>query len=638
MRRPCLKHHRKDYYRAIKIMLALLVFTLLPAQIVYAQSGQEYKKAQTENGAVLEFVRGDYVLSDGISLLPQGGWVNHITPHIFRMQDTDWRTGDYHTLWGRFSFDRADLGDGPIALYTVSTRNQFTVHVNGAEIYRNYAANSDQKSSWYRPFLVPLPETSLKQGMNEITIRAFSQESVGIGRVVLGSHPPIQSLYSAQYFRRITLPIVANSAMIVLGGFAFMLWLGRRRETELLYFSMTTLLWFLRNYQYFSEVTPFHLATFNALTVAATYFTLVATYGFYSSYLKIGNTRRVVFWLFLFGIALHIVHWYFRLSNNYLYAPATMIALGIAFLGWRELIQKRTAGSAMVFFVMFVIPMTGIYDFLLAARGSGWNGNDSYISLFTGFLYSVAFLLTFGRRAVSAFSGLEVANVTLEHRIAETRAELAQSEAARQELVVGSAIAGERERLMQEMHDGIGSNLITALAVARQQKQPASTIKTLRRALADLKITVDSLEPVEGDLVALIGNLRHRMAGDLRDAGIACKWNAQPCGPLPWLDATNALHVLRIFQEAIGNVLTHSGATEMRIGCMEKEHEGVAGIVSYVADNGCGFAIDVDDTHGKGVSNIHARATSLHGMLHYETNAGTGTTVTLWLPYDRPAL
>jgi hypothetical protein len=69
------------------------------------------------------------------------------------------------------------------------------------------------------------------------------------------------------------------------------------------------------------------------MSCSATYFTLVATNGFCSSYLKIENRKRVVFWLFLFGIPLHLFHWYFRLSNIYLYVPATMIALGIAFLG-----------------------------------------------------------------------------------------------------------------------------------------------------------------------------------------------------------------------------------------------------------------------------------------------------------------
>ena len=45
------------------------------------------------------------------------------------------------------------------------------------------------------------------------------------------------------------------------------------------------------------------------------------------------------------------------------------------------------------------------------------------------------------------FADLAAANTNLARRIAETRAELAASEAARQELVVGQALAGERERL-----------------------------------------------------------------------------------------------------------------------------------------------------------------------------------------------
>lgn len=208
---------------------------------------------------------------------------------------------------------------------------------------------------------------------------------------------------------------------------------------------------------------------------------------------------------------------------------------------------------------------------------------------------------------------------------------------------LGSATAGsilqllpvERGRLMQEMHDGIGSNLITALAVARQQNQPDTTIKTLSRALADLKITVDSLEPVEGDLVALIANLRHRMAGDLRDAGIGCKWEVQPCDPLPWLDAANALHVLRIFQEAIGNVLAHAGATEIRIGCREDQRERIAGVAAYVADNGHGSIDMASRQSGKGIANMKARASSLHGHLDCEACPGEGTLILLWLPYVR---
>jgi len=298
-----------------------------------------------------------------------------------------------------------------------------------------------------------------------------------------------------------------------------------------------------------------------------------------------------------------------------------------------DLIRHRSFERGVLAFGMAVTPVASVYDLAMAMIHQG-DGSASYIAIFGGLFYTAAFIISFGKRAMDAFVGLEKSNVTLEQRIEEAKADLAASEEKRRELVVGQAIADERGRLMQEMHDGIGSNLITALAVARQQKQPKSTQKTLQRALTDLKITVDSLEPVEGDLVALIGNLRHRMAGDLRDAGINCKWEVEECATLPWLDATNALHVLRIYNEAIGNVLAHSGATEMRIGCQEKAHKGVSGISAYVADNGVGFDTEME-TAGKGLANIRARAKSLHGKLSYKSNPQKGTVVTLWLPYVR---
>jgi signal transduction histidine kinase len=185
---------------------------------------------------------------------------------------------------------------------------------------------------------------------------------------------------------------------------------------------------------------------------------------------------------------------------------------------------------------------------------------------------------------------------------------------------------------MQEMHDGIGSNLATALAVARKQNQSSTTVTALRRAMGDLKLTVDSLEPVGGDLVSLLGNLRHRMARDLADAGITCKWEVEHCKPLDWLDATSALHVLRIHNELISNVLTHSNATAMRIGCVESDQDGVTGISTYVADDGDGFDVDAE-TSGKGLANIKGRAHSLYGKLDYTSRPGEGTIVTLWLPY-----
>jgi len=337
--------------------------------------------------------------------------------------------------------------------------------------------------------------------------------------------------------------------------------------------------------------------------------------------------------MFLGGIPLILLSLFVTKSDLVFYAPTMLAVFTMATFAVLDLIRQRNFERGVLAFGMAITPLASVYDLAMAMIHNG-DGSASYIAIFGGLFYTAAFIISFGKRALDAFVGLEKSNTVLEQHVEEAKANLAASEAKRRKLVVGQAIADERGRLMQEMHDGIGSNLITALAVARQQNQPKSTQKTLEKALNDLKITVDSLEPVEGDLVALIGNLRHRMAGDLNDAGIDCKWEVEECAPLPWLDATNALHVLRIYNEAIGNVLAHSNATEMRIGCAEKEHEGIPGISAHVADNGIGFDTKLE-TPGKGLSNLTARARSLHGVLSCVSSPNNGTVISLWLPYER---
>lgn len=606
--------------------------SLLP-WLALAQEPSKYELSDTGSGPLIEFTQGEYILVDGLDI-PESGWETHPNPHIFRLYDSGWEAGDYHTLMGKFHFERDSLGKDTLALYTVSTRNSFVVSLNGTEVFRNYARIDEKKNTWYRPYIIPLPDDLLNAGTNEILFQVHSQESVGIGRVLIGCHIGLQKYYEKKFFWQISAPVLANAAMVLLGIFVFLFWLGRRQEVELFWISAATILWFFRNHLYFGEIIPIHLETYILGTLWVTYFGAVASAAFYLYFIRAKHRRRIVLTMFLAGIPLVLVALFVSKSDLVFYAPTLLVVFTMAAFGCMDLIRYRNIERGVMGFAMMVTPLASIYDLAMAMIHQG-DGSASYIAIYGGLFYTAAFIISFFKRAMDAFAGMEASNILLEQRIEDAKADLEASEAKRRELLVGQAIADERDRLMQEMHDGIGSNLITALAVARQQNHPQTTQKTLQRALTDLKITVDSLEPIEGDFVALIGNLRHRLAGDLREAGIDCKWEVKDCAALPWLDATNALHVLRIYNEAIGNALTHSGATEIRIGCMEQDYKGAPGISAYVADNGVGFDEKTSEMTGKGLTNMRARASSLHGKLTYTSRPNEGTTISLWLPYER---
>lgn len=127
-------------------------------------------------------------------------------------------------------------------------------------------------------------------------------------------------------------------------------------------------------------------------------------------------------------------------------------------------------------------------------------------------------------------------NQTLADRIAERERQLALSFEQTREAWQQTAALSERQRLMRDMHDGLGSRLSGALSVLRgNQPSYAVAIEYLSEALEELKFTVDSLEDYVGDLGVVLGNLRYRLQDRLKAAGVGLIWQVQPLPALEGL-------------------------------------------------------------------------------------------------------
>jgi signal transduction histidine kinase len=273
--------------------------------------------------------------------------------------------------------------------------------------------------------------------------------------------------------------------------------------------------------------------------------------------------------------------------------------------------------------------LAGFHD--LGVAKLVWPGLGTYMQPFGSLLVFAAFGFALGRRVLEALAAVENINTDLQVGIIAATQKLVASEQALRKLEVESAIEGERERLMREIHDGIGSSLITALAVAESQRAPASTIDTLKRSITDLRLAVDSLEPIDGDVVMLLASFRCRVERDLRDAGLVFVWKVDACPPLPWLDAIGALHILRILQETVGNVLLHAHAERITVYCREIARGSEAGVEIVITDDGGGFD-PVNYVSGRGLANMHARIEALGAKFSCRSAAGSGTTTSIWLP------
>jgi signal transduction histidine kinase len=192
------------------------------------------------------------------------------------------------------------------------------------------------------------------------------------------------------------------------------------------------------------------------------------------------------------------------------------------------------------------------------------------------------------------------------------------------------AVAAERDRIMRELHDGLGGMLVSALAMVEDGTgSPEQLAELLRDALDEMRLVVDSLDAEIADLSALLGTLRTRLEPRLAGRGLRFEWKVEDVAA-PSLPPGGLWHVLRILQEAVTNVRKHAAARVITVATGERAGaDGRPGVWVALRDDGCGLPTDA--TTGRGFSNMRYRAAELGGVLEVSC-ASPGTLVELWLP------
>ncbi len=280
--------------------------------------------------------------------------------------------------------------------------------------------------------------------------------------------------------------------------------------------------------------------------------------------------------------------------------------------------------------------ITGVRDFLVVQMGLPgdvdirWMTPGSMVLMFT-----MGWVLM--RRTTEAFDETRRLNAELARTVDEREDEL---QAALDRLRVAQTqhvLEGERRRLIRDMHDGLGSQLVQALNLVRRGERavdPATVATMLGHALDELRLTLDSLEPMEGDLPAVLGTLRQRIEPALTASGIALDWQVQPVPPVAGLEAQGVMHLFRCLQEVFANVVKHAHAS--RVSVRTWVQDGRVGL--SVSDNGVGLGELVANPSrgGRGMGNIRLRARKLGAEVQF-SDAEPGTCVTFLLPVEQPA-
>ncbi|WP_344687469.1 sensor histidine kinase [Blastococcus jejuensis] len=208
---------------------------------------------------------------------------------------------------------------------------------------------------------------------------------------------------------------------------------------------------------------------------------------------------------------------------------------------------------------------------------------------------------------------------------ARLRSDLVRS---RERLVV--AREEERKRLRRDLHDGLGpalAGLTLKLDTARNLLGDDPLLREMRAdvqaTITDVRRIVDGLRPVALDELGLVESLR-RLVDRAPSGGPAVRLVAEEADSPA---AAVELAAYRIVQEALTNVLRHSGAGE----CEVRVQGDDGTLVVRVSDDGRGPAA-LDRRTGSGLETMRERAEELGGSLELLDRPGGGTVVRAVLP------
>lgn len=193
----------------------------------------------------------------------------------------------------------------------------------------------------------------------------------------------------------------------------------------------------------------------------------------------------------------------------------------------------------------------------------------------------------------------------------------------------------ERQRIARDLHDQVGSQLVHAIALVDAQN-PATQplIQSLEHCLLDVRLLVDSMDGDDDALIDRLARLRHRIQPSLNHRGIVLEWDVAFSGAAAMPVGAPARELTAIVQEAVSNVLQHSGASAVAIRLRQVEDASGPVWQLQVCDNGKGLPGAPRSGHGAGhgLAGMRERAAKAGGRLDLLPGQAQGLCVQVTVP------
>lgn len=422
--------------------------------------------------------------------------------------------------------------------------------------------------------------------------------------------------------------------MLVLALMCLVLWLQRRHDMGFLWMTLACTSWSLRALAYFDSsvsLPPMWFEQLNAYNVLLTALCLcAATLSTMAPRPGVEvlaapdwrhHPRRIM--LFVFASSSSVFLAAQLLGQGALlaraYAQGWALLLALATIWWLWTGRTRLVWSYRVAAITAYIGLIAcaVHDMGLVTGTISPTG-PSY--LFWGFtIVLVVYALITGDYIIATLNRAENSKLLLAQRVASKSAELESSYSQLRKTEMAGALATarlqERERLLRDMHDGLGAQLITALrGVERGALNREQIAQSLQDGMDELRMLMDSAD-MGLDLSGTLAAWRNRWDSRLGAAGIQLHWHVDDSLENLNLTSDALLQIMRILQEAATNVVKHAGAHNLYVDARQRGNSELSALVIELRDDGRGIDTQAPGRSQRGLRNMRHRASQIGAHL-----------------------
>lgn len=536
-------------------------------------------------------------------------------------------------------------GQDDLAFFIGATPGLQEIKLNGTVIQPNIPLDTLRGAADGSALYYVMPPTLLREDANRIEVLIETQSNV-LALAPFHIGPAVEAARAVGAIDLITdlIPTIAISVL----GFATLLcfvtnWPAEDRA-RIRTLMLLMALWAVRTY-FISFQTPFEVPF---LVTAFIYYLLdFSVIIAFARHLLAGETggvrwQRWLGWLWLalliylaaviaagFAVGPAIMPWLKGLAEANAVMLVVLALTGLAALPWGAAVRRdgRWLERIALMFCLLALSVDAADSaFHLTLPFANHLALTFYAAAPAGLLLGLGVVASIAREASEARRTVVQSNQILAAQLTEQTAKLERSYEAQKQMLQREVMLVERQRIVRDMHDGIGGQLLGLMMQVRSGgATPLEVEQGLQASIADLRLIVDSMDSAEEGLADTLRAFEHRVRSQIEAAGIALDFSAEvdeqiDLGPRP------TLQVLRILQEAVTNAMRHSGAKRIAVAAVAPV-EGP--IRMTVSDDGTGLPDNY--RRGRGLTSMETRARLLGGELVIATDAA-GTCLTLEVP------